>query len=149
MSQEFTVRKTITINAPAKDVWEVLTMPEFIRQWDDVPQDFKEKQVQLGSLLRWNMPGDKYTELKVIEFEGNKLLKLSLYNSTWPIRPDPQAVTYTYRVEDIEKHCLLTIEIGDFAFLSNSEDYFEASMEFAEEAAMKIKDLAEKKELAL
>ncbi|MCG5251846.1 hypothetical protein P4U99_21440 [Brevibacillus agri] len=65
MSTSLLVSHEVVIHAAPEKVWEVLIHPHFIRQWDDVPEDFGQAPLTLGSVMEW--PG--YAKLTVAEFE--------------------------------------------------------------------------------
>jgi uncharacterized protein YndB with AHSA1/START domain len=135
--------ESILIHAKSAEVWKVLTTPEFIREWDGLPPNFGNTPLKNGDEIIWKIDNSKYTRLTVIGFEPNKQLRQSLYVSTWEETPAPEDITYTYTISDEGGNTRLTITIGDFSFISNGESYFEASVEFAETAATRIKELSE------
>ena len=139
LNKQLIIRNSILIDAPPHKVWKVLTQPEFIRQWDDLPPDHRDEPLAMLSRLEW--PGS--SSLTVTEFEPNQLLRLSLYSHNWELPPANYDIGYAYRlVEDGDK-TKLDIEIGDFAVLSNGPDFYGASDEFAKTSLPKIKELSE------
>jgi uncharacterized protein YndB with AHSA1/START domain len=135
--------ESILIHADRAEVWKVLTTPEFIREWDGLPPNFGDAPLKNGVEIIWKIDAAKFTRLTVIGFEPGRQLKQSLYVSTWEEIPAPEDITYTYTLTDEGENTRLTITIGDFSFISNGESYYEASVEFAETAASRIKELAE------
>jgi hypothetical protein len=139
MSKSLIVKNNIRIDAPVARVWEVLTKPEYIRQWDSLPEDFGDYEIHPATVIEW--PG--YSRLQVVAFELNKTLKYSLFVPAWN---DEQItnVGYTYSLSADERgYTWLGIEIGDFAILSEGDKYYEESITFGETASQKIKQLAE------
>jgi hypothetical protein len=145
MSKSLIVKNYIRINAPVARVWEVLTKPEDIRKWDELPEDFGDYEIHPATVIEW--PG--YSKLSVIELELNKKLKYSLYVPAW----NDESIThigYTYSITvDEHGYTWLGIEIGDFAILAEGTKYYDASVNFGETASHKIKALAEKRPIAL
>lgn len=145
MSKSLIVKNHIRINASVTRVWEVLTKPEYIRKWDELPEDFGDYEIHPATIIEW--PG--YSRLKVVELELNKKLKYSLYVPAW----NDETITdigYTYTLSiDNDGHSWLGIEIGDFAILTEGDKYYDASVNFGETASHKIKALAEKRQIAL
>ncbi len=139
MNPQLIVKNSVKILAPASRVWKVLTIPEYIRQWDNLPDDFGDAPLNMLSKIEW--PGT--TSLTVTEFEPNQLLKLTLYSENWELPASNYDIAYSYRIVEEEDHVRLEIEIGDFAILSNGKDYFGNSVEFAASAMEKIKELVE------
>lgn len=141
MEKSLIVKNNIRIDAPAERVWEVLTKPEYIRIWDNLPEDFGDFDVQPTTVIEW--PG--YTKLTVVEFDMNKSL---VYSLSLPITSETTAtnVGYTYNIStDAYGHTWLSIEIGDFALIIEGEKYYNESFTFGETASQKIKELAERK----
>jgi len=139
MAQELTVSKKIIIEAPVAKVWEVLIAPKYIRQWDDLPNDFEDYYLEHGKVIDWS----GMTRLTVIGYEPNKLLILSLYVSKWEQPPSHYDIGYRYRLAEEGDKTLLELEIGDFSVLPDGKDYYASSEEFAETALEKIKNLSE------
>src|SRR6185437_7749370 len=71
---------TVTINAPAQKVWEVLTQPELVKMWQyvsDLLTDWKE-----GSKIKFTTEweGNIFEQWgKVLEIKPNELIKYSLF----------------------------------------------------------------------
>jgi uncharacterized protein YndB with AHSA1/START domain len=145
MSKSLIVKNYIRINAPVTRVWEVLTKPEYIRKWDELPEDFGDYEIHPATIIEW--PG--YSKLSVVELELNKKLRYSLYVPAW----DDETINnigYTYTLTlDNNGYTWLGIEIGDFAILAEGAKYYDASVNFGETASHRIKALAEKRQIAL
>jgi uncharacterized protein YndB with AHSA1/START domain len=138
-----TAENSIEIKAPAAKVWEVLVKPDFIRQWDEVPEGYGEAPLNMGSEMAWESEGGKIVKLVVIEYEPLELLQLSLFNTSWAVQPAAGEITYTYTLAEKDGSTLLSIQVGDFSILPEGQDYYDASQEFVKDAATKIKQLAE------
>ncbi|MBK8902675.1 MAG: SRPBCC domain-containing protein [Anaerolineaceae bacterium] len=135
---KLTAEKSIEIKAHVSKVWEVLITPAFIKQWDDVPEDFGEASLRQGSVMEW----EGHARLTVVAFEPEKLLKMQLISPTWP-EPVPQDIGYTFTLFEENSQTTLTVAAGDFSLLLDGHDYYDASVEFVDSAAQKIKELAE------
>lgn len=139
MSKSLIVKNNIRINAPVTTVWEVLTKPQYIRQWDDLPEDFGDYDIHPATIIEW--PG--YSKLSVVEFELNKSLRYSLFVPAWK-EHDVTNVGYTYSLSaDENGYTWLGIEIGDFALITEGDKYYDESFTFGETASKKIKEIAE------
>lgn len=139
MSKSLIVNNNIRIDAPVARVWEVLTKPEYIRQWDSLPEDFGDYEIHPATVIEW--PG--YSKMQVVEFELNKTLKYSLFVPAWKDEKITN-VGYTYNLSvDENGYTWLGIEIGDFAILTEGDKYYEESITFGETASQKIKQLSE------
>jgi len=139
MGQELTVSKEIFIEAPVAKVWEVLIAPKYIRQWDDLPQDFEDYYLEYGKVIDWS----GMTRLTVTACEPNERLVFSLYVSKWPESPSHYDIAYRYELVETNNGTLLKFEVGDFSVLPDGRDYYSSSEEFARIALEKIKNLSE------
>jgi uncharacterized protein YndB with AHSA1/START domain len=139
MDRALVVKDKIEINAPASKVWEILIAPKYIRQWDDLPSEFGDYYLEPGRVISWT----GISRLTVTESEPNALLKLSLYVDKWELSPASYDIAYTYKLFDSGAGVTLELEIGDFSVLSDGEQYYESSKEFAATALEKIKNLSE------
>lgn len=132
---------SIEISTPASRVWEVLVSTQYIKQWDDVPENFKDASLQLGSVLHW----EGYSKLTVSRFEPGKLLKMNLHGEKWTKPESAYDIAYTYTLVETNGATRLTLTIGDFGVLPEGQSYYDASIEFGATALKKIKELAEGK----
>jgi len=145
MSKSLIVNNNIRINATITRVWEVLTKPEYIRKWDKLPEDFGDYEISPATVIEW--PG--HAKISVIELELNKKLRYGLYVPAWNDESiNNVGYTYTLTVDD-EGYTWLGIEIGDFAILAEGDKYYDSNINFGLTASQKIKELAEKKQIAL
>jgi len=143
MSKSLIVKQSIKIDAPITRVWEILTKPEYIRQWGSLPEDFGDYEISPATVIEY-----PESRLSVAQFELNKTLGYSLYMPVW--EEAVHNVGYTYRLSiDDDGHTWLTTEIGDFAILVSGDRHYDESMRFSEMASHKIKTLAEKKAILL
>lgn len=139
MSKSLIVKHSTRIDASLNRVWEVLTKPQYIRQWDELPEDFGDYEISPATIIEW--PG--YSKLSVVEFELNKKLRYSLYVPAWNDESITNiGYTYTLSVDD-NGYTWLTVEIGDFAILNEGDKYYDESFTFGQTASQKIKELAE------
>jgi uncharacterized protein YndB with AHSA1/START domain len=144
LSLQLIVQNAITIDASLDKVWDVLIKPKYIKQWDDLPEDFDiSSDLKNGSEIVWEMEEGEYSKLSVIAFKPLHLLKLALIVSKWEQPPAPEDVAYTYTLFNQDDRIRLSIQIGDFAKIASGKKYYDASIEFAQEALQKIKELAE------
>src|SRR4030095_7319967 len=111
--------ETVEIHSPASRVWEVLVLPKYIKQWDDVPEGCGEEHLRSGSGLEW--PG--HARLTVTHCEPCRLLRLVLFVPKWEA-PVPEDIAYTYRLEGKETGTVLSITVGDFGRLPDGKRYY-------------------------
>jgi uncharacterized protein YndB with AHSA1/START domain len=145
MSKSLIVKHSIKINAAPSRVWEVLTKPEYIRQWDRLPEDFGDYEIHPATLIEW--PGQ--STMNVVEFDLNRTLKYSLSIPEWK-EQGVSHIGYDYSLSiDAEGYTWLGIEVGDFAVLTEADKYYDEYATFGQTASQKIKELAENKFIAL
>jgi len=143
MTEELIVRDEILIEANPRKVWEVLTKPKYVAKWDELPENYPSDDMTKGSKVIWEHPSGGQTVTTIIKAEEMKELIISLYSSSWEVKPNEGDVAYLYQLEDLNGSTLLKIEIGDFSLLKDGQDYYDASVEFASESKQVIKELAE------
>jgi len=141
--KSLTVQNKVTIDASPEKVWKVLTLPKFIRQWDELPEDFGDNPLADGTEILWQQPDGNITKLTVTNFSENRLLKMNLYVSRWANPEASYDIAYTYKITDIGGASELEITIGDFGILPSGQNYYDASLDFGNTGLEKIKTLAE------
>lgn len=129
----------ISINASEEKVWEVLTNPEYIKLWDEIPDNYQGGNLMLGSEINW----EGYSKLVVTGIEDKKWLKLNLLLPNIDIDPKNYDVSYQYKLMKTGNSTLLEFEIGNFAPLPNGELYYSTSASWLTDAKEVIKKLAE------
>jgi uncharacterized protein YndB with AHSA1/START domain len=113
-----TVNKTITIGAPASQVWNALTNPELMKQWMaetdiDILTDWK---VGHPFVIRGNLHGINFENTgTVLQFEPEKVLQYSHLSSLsrLPDRPESFSVI-EFRLAPIENQTTLTLTVSNF-----------------------------------
>ena len=139
MDHNLIVKNYIQIDATPEKVWDVLTDPRYIRQWNDLPEDFGDEAVNAASEI--DFPG--YSRMKVSAFEPGRVVRYALHISDYTLQAVPDA-TYSYEIDvDENRKTWLRIEIGDFAVLLEDGKLYEESVIFGKTASQKIKELAE------
>jgi uncharacterized protein YndB with AHSA1/START domain len=140
MTEKLIVKDQIEINTSKEKVWDVLTNPEYIKQWDEIPENYSGGPLKLGSVIEW----EGYSKLIVTTFETNQLIKLNMYLPKVDLDPAKYDVSYKYSLTEENEHTILNIEIGDFSPLPKAKDYYDTSLEWVQTAKLKIKKLSEK-----
>lgn len=138
-TEKLIVKDQIEIKAPKEKVWDVLTNPDFIRQWDDLPENYPGGHLKLGSTMEW----EGYSRLTVIEFDKPNKLRMNLYLPKVELKPTQYDVNYIYLLTDKNGTTMVAFEIGDFSNLPKAKAYFNASLEWVQTAKVKIKELSE------
>lgn len=146
MSKQLIVKDEMMIEATREKVWDVLIKPKYVAIWDELPENYPEDDMTVGSEVVWDYPGGQ-TVTKIIKAEKNKQLVIALSSTNWEVQPQAGDIAYTYTLEDHNGKTLLKIEIGDFSLLKDGKNYYDASVEFAADSKQIIKQLAEKLQL--
>jgi uncharacterized protein YndB with AHSA1/START domain len=137
------VKDEILIHASAKSVWQVLVDPTYVAVWDELPEDYPNEPMGKGSEVIWDLPNGEQSITRLTKVLPEKELMIDLINTIWPTQPKEGEVGYHYTLTEEDEKTLLTIKIGDFSLIQNGQDYYDASIEFAEESKRIIKKLAE------
>lgn len=143
MAEKLIVKDEVLIEATPSKVWEVLTNPKYVAQWDELPENYPSEHMGKGSKVVWEHPNGGQTVTTIIKAEEQKELKIALYPSTWEVQVNEGDIAYVYQLEESNGNTVLMILIGDFSLLENGRDYYDASIEFASESKEVIKELAE------
>ncbi|MEL6917694.1 MAG: hypothetical protein AAFO99_08185 [Bacteroidota bacterium] len=143
-SKPLIVQTQIDIKASKEEIWSVLIAPQYIAKWDSLPPHHSAKEeLAHGTVLRYPGIGDDYTEFTVSEKIKNQKLTLQLYCSHWQGTKDDYDISYEYTIHRMEGLNFLELRMGDFDALSKGIMYFDASLDFANNALNKIKAIAE------
>jgi uncharacterized protein YndB with AHSA1/START domain len=140
------VEDRISIAAPTRVVWEVLTWPRYIKLWEDIPADWSDdSELQLHRSIAWrNEQGLEYIRGTVIAIEADKLLSIALRDMTWKNPPaDPAAFAYTYTLIADGAGTTLVFRLGDFRNIPDGDKHFQDAQRFEGGELRKIKHLAE------
>lgn len=145
METSLVVKHSIRINATPKRVWDILTKPQYVRQWQQLPEDFGDYDIHPATIL--NFAGQR--RMDVVTYEINKNLRYNLFVPEWQ-QQGVQHVGYDYTLAaDSDGYTWLGIEIGDFALLTERDTFFDESTAFGQTASQKIKELAEQPDTLL
>lgn len=105
----------VTIDAPVSKVWDVITKPELVKQWQygsDLTTDW-----QVGSDIRFHSEwqGSVYEQWgKVLEVVPHSMVRYSLFAPRPGLEDIPENYfVMTYTVEEQEDNTILTIEMND------------------------------------
>lgn len=144
---ELFVKQSIEIDAPTSRVWDVLTKPEYNRQWisnfggldGEITSDWK-----IGSPVLWKgADGNTYVEGNVTAVESGKMLRFTVFDtrSERPPVTDQDGITYT--LSELNGHTVLSVKQGDFGKMTDGEKYYNATIGVWEKVLPKVKELAE------
>jgi len=106
-----TSKSTITINKPAKYVWEALIQPELIKQWQYGSQ--LTTSWKIGEPIKFHneWQGQSFDQWgKVLEYEPNSKIKYSLFAPRPDLKDVPENYFYmTYLLDQNVDSTILTI----------------------------------------
>ena len=106
-----TTTSHILINAPVAAVWEALTKPELVKQWQYGADVITDWQKGSSIVYRSEWEGTVFEQKgTVLEIEPEKLVKYRLFAPRPGLDETPEnSFTMTYRVEPIKGQTMLTI----------------------------------------
>ena len=107
----YTSTSQIIINAPAAAVWEALTRPELVKQWQYGADVITDWQKGSSIVYRGEWEGTVYEQKgTILEVEPGKLVKYSLFAPRPGLDDRPENYfTMNYQVEETAGKTTLTI----------------------------------------
>ena len=112
--------RAVKINAPASQVWQVLTTPELMKKWmvsDDMEISITTSW-EVGSpiLIRSNMNGKDFESTgRVLTFEPEKTLQYSHLSSISRLPDQPESYSIIgFRLTPTDDQTLLTLTLSNF-----------------------------------
>lgn len=110
MSKHTNISK-ITINAPAPHVWEAITQPELVKQWQYGSDLITNWQIGSPIVFRSEWEGNVFEQKgTVLKFESHKLIKYTLFAPRPDLADKPENYfTMTYLLEEANNQTTLSI----------------------------------------
>ncbi len=147
MSKLF-VDKTIEINAPIAEVWDVLTRREMNGKWASEftggAPFYIESEWKLGSPVLWkDQSGTVIVEGTVTALEPHTLLRFTVFDVRGEKPPVAEEDGITYRLREENGKTTLRVMQGNFSAMVDGEKYHRMSEEIWERVLPKVKALAE------
>ena len=126
MNSPLIVSKEKIIDATQREIWNVITNPEYFKDWMLVPAKAEdEKAIELGSKIYWINDNDVvYLEGEVITFVPNKKLVISLSDISWPKNVPKDSVTYEFHLTGTKSGTLIKFLLGDLSIDPESESWY-------------------------
>ena len=111
--------KLVTIDAPASQVWQMLTTPELMKKWmmPDIEIDIiTDWKVGSPILMRGHMNGKNFENKgTVLQFEPEKVLQYSHLSSISRLPDRPESYTIMeFRLQSNENQTSLTLTLRNF-----------------------------------
>ncbi|WP_096202045.1 hypothetical protein [Bacillus sp. FJAT-45350] len=63
------VKDEIKIEATPNKLWEVLTKPNYVSQWDELPEGYPNEDMTEGSQVIWELPNGGRSITTIIKVE--------------------------------------------------------------------------------
>ena len=143
--KELIVKKSIKINSSASKIWEVLTNPEFTKQYMfgcELISDWK-----VGSAVIWKgaADGKVYVKGNLLKIETEKLLQFTVFDPNMGIEDTPSNyTTVTFELTSENNNVTLSVSQGDFAKIAEGEKRYNDTIAGWDLVSPKIKELSEK-----
>lgn len=117
MNKNLTVKKSITINAPASKVWQVLTNPETVKQFLFGAELKTDWQIGSDIVFQGSYQGMNYKDKgKIVVFEPNKKLQYTYLSSFSGLEDQEENYSLvTYELHEEDGHTVLTGSQQGFA----------------------------------
>ncbi len=143
------VDKTIEINAPIAQVWDVLTRLEMTGMWASEftggAPFYIESEWKIGSPVLWkDQDGTVIVEGTVTALEPYRLLRFTVFDVHSEKPPVTDEDGITYMLSEHDGKTILQVRQGDFSGMDDAEKYHRMSEEIWERVLPKVKALVEK-----
>jgi uncharacterized protein YndB with AHSA1/START domain len=142
------VDKTIEINVPIAQVWDVLTRREMTGKWASEftggAPFYIESEWKLGSPVLWkDQNGAVIVEGTVTALEPYMLLRFTVFDVNSEKPPVTEEDGITYRLSEQGGKTTLQVRQGDFSGMADAERFHRMGEEIWERVLPKVKVLAE------
>jgi uncharacterized protein YndB with AHSA1/START domain len=149
--EKLQIQNTITINAPASKVWDVLTNPEQTKKYMFGCETVSDWQPGSSLLWRMNHEGKELVAVKgnILEIEPEKFLAYSVFDPNSNMEDIPENylnVTYSLAAENGQT--TLTVTQGDYNTVAEGERRYQEAYNNGEgwnPILVQIKAVAEQK----
>ncbi len=144
---EMIVHDSIDIDTTPARVWEVLTKPDYTRQYMfdcDAVSDW-----QVGSPLVWRgaKDGKVYVKGTIVEIDPDRLLQYTTFSPDAFDHYEDKSENYTtvtLELTTVEEATRLSVSQGDFARIANGEMRFTHTVNSWHTVLQQIKEIAER-----
>lgn len=146
--KELFVKQAITIQAPAAQVWQVLTNPDQTRQW--VPEFLGQagelvSDWRLGSPVRWKnlADGQAFVAGNVTTVTPHTMLRFTVFDVRMERQPVSDEDGITFNLAERDGVTVLAIVQGDFGKVDGGETYYNLTVPVWEKVLPIMKAAAE------
>ncbi|TAK56796.1 MAG: hypothetical protein EPO24_10650 [Bacteroidetes bacterium] len=146
MSNELFIKKTVTINAAAMQVWDALVNPEKTKQYMYGCEAISDWKV--GSPLLWNGVADgktiTYVKGNIVSFDPGKRLQFTVFDPHGSYEDIPSNYLHvTYELFEDNGKTTLTVTQGDYSKVAEGEKRYQHSLKDWDIIQL-LKEVAEK-----
>lgn len=116
MATDKILKKTIRINAPASEVWKILTTPNLIKEWLFGTKVISDWKAGSSILFTGNWQGTDYADKgTILKFDIEKVFQYSYWSgfSGLPDSPENYSVI-TFELTPIDNATMLTLTHSHF-----------------------------------
>lgn len=141
-----TVQQQVILSAPQPVVWDLLTVPRHISQWDDLAPnvDVRAERILQDQEMAWAMPDGHISSMKVVKMDPYKSLQLKLNMTRWPLHSAFYDIKYDYELISNGFSTLLSMKFGDYGMLPNADELYQSSKLYAQTVSEKLKGYVER-----
>jgi len=128
MAKTLVVKKSITIQAPAARIWNIIASPDSWEKWMLVVPEVEEgKRLRLGSKVFWkNEDGRPYLTGTVTALEPKKQFVLELEDISWKRKAKPGEVTYALTLSEKTGATRVEFSLGDLSIDPEARQWYNA-----------------------
>jgi uncharacterized protein YndB with AHSA1/START domain len=145
MAKKLVVEKEVELKVPAEKVWEILTKPEWTKQYMFGCEPVTDWKPGSPILWRGSSNGVIYVKGNILKIKPPDLLQYSTFNANSKLPDVPSNyLTVTLRLSQQDGYTRLTASDGDFSKVEEGEKRYQEAVRNWEMVLSKVKELAEK-----
>jgi uncharacterized protein YndB with AHSA1/START domain len=137
--QPLWVTQSISVTAPAEEVWKILVSPTGWKDWMLVkPEQDVPGPLAVGSRLLWrNEDGDIYLTGTLTALDVDRRIVIELQDVSWKRRGHPGEVTYSFCLSEHRGRTTIDFALGDLSIDPEAEKWHRAYSNSGELEAIK------------
>jgi len=144
MAKELIVEKEIKIKAPVSKIWDILTKPEWTKQYMFGCEPVTDWKPGGAILWRGSSNGIVYVKGNIVKIKPTELLQYTTFNANSELPNIPSNyLTVTLKLAEEDGYTKLTASDGDFSSVDESEKRYNDALRNWDMVLNKIKELAE------
>jgi len=144
MAKELIVEKEIKIKAPVSKIWDILTKPEWTKQYMFGCEPVTDWKPGGAILWRGSSNGIVYVKGNIVKIKPTELLQYTTFNANSELPNIPSNyLTVTLKLAEEDGYTKLIASDGDFSSVDESEKRYNDALRNWDMVLNKIKELAE------